>query len=912
MKKRDDMKIMVVRAAVFGIVLLSLVGTSFGQSSEPGYEYGLGFISRENRPRWFQPHENFGNYDLRKYPDYYQESATGRQYLSPVTYDQFGNFLLPGGDIYNMQWDQSRIGTSTATDAGYFNSVFNNLMISSDEFSNWQTKFMIGTTMRAFFTPSTLKITRFNGVRWDASSRKNNVTLLAQPGTNPLFGVHWQSILGDILKIGGTYVSRQRGTISNSHQDIDLAIKTGPRYMYLVITDDSPEDTDNGPRVFDVRVKSDGDFVEVPMRVAKIPDFLNQHRFYNDDFQKQYIFQREASTPFIPANVENSLTSSISGSWFLSVINSNTINDLLSKTSAINYFGYVNLPDPNDPDPNSRLFTADTSKGFVEATGTDVIIYEIEVPYDSRDIMFDVLVANDYCIDIIAAMYRITQETNPDWDDVPFGPEWKEWSVMYQEEHITKSPGNIKDQSNMGWVPVRYARQTGMNVYGLNMELSWRGLFVRAEINEYNELRSYPVPAKWTGGKNIKNTTRAWFINVEKDFGKWSVGGELFDYPFNYMRYWGTVDDNDDDDQYAGGSEYPGYDVDFDRTIDTTWSGQPYLLYYFDNVSWGDDFNHNGIVDERENDSLPDFPYEADSYGNHFFLKWKPRGDLTKFTFGHYDVKQGTVDGRNLTQYVKMEHLQNIGSIGEIGVFHRLERVKDDYKARNWTLYNRAYKNSWYNVSMLHTRFTFIPEWNIINDVKYSVINRLGELDFWGTVDQRRKKAPRDICGYSATHKTDYTYRIADAVIIPEINWRGRRLIKEKRIKEFKLQPMFKFTYSQFTDNLRSGYNNKGHSYNIYPIIRFDYRVAPNTLLRCGFQGFPFLPEMRRSTANDLQDSNRRRMILAFENTSLYQGFNILVMMGVRRDKTSWVDSLGRIEPGTTEYFISIRSEASR
>ena len=222
-----------------------------------------------------------------------------------------------------MQWDRSRIGTSTDKNNSYFNNVFNNIMISSDEFSNWQTKFMIGTTLRAFFTPSTLKITRFNGVRWDASSRKNIVTLLAQPGSPTLSGIHWQSILGDILKIGGTYVSKRRGTISDSHQDIDTQIKTGPRYMYLVITDDSPEDTDNGPRVYDVKVRSDGAIVDVPMRVAKIPDFLNQHRFYNDDFQKQFIFERSAgSTPFIPKNVESLIPNQ--GSWFLSIINSNS------------------------------------------------------------------------------------------------------------------------------------------------------------------------------------------------------------------------------------------------------------------------------------------------------------------------------------------------------------------------------------------------------------------------------------------------------------------------------------------------------------------------------------------------------------------------------------------------------------
>jgi hypothetical protein len=380
-------------------------------------------------------------------------------------------------------------------------------------------------------------------------------------------------------------------------------------------------------------------------------------------------------------------------------------------------------------------------------------------------------------------------------------------------------------------------------------------------------------------------------------------------------------------------------DVDFDRTFDTTWRGEPYILYYFDAVSFGDDFNHNGIIDERENDTSSDLPYESDSKGSHYFLKFRPR-ERTMVTLGHYDVEQEYLKGQNLTDYAKLEHMQRVGSWGELTLLHRLERVHDTYKSNqtynqywgpvgyssptmDWssldysslmsTVYynNRAFKNAWYNTSMIHTKITPVSNLNIINDFKYDAINRVGSLEFYGTVDQKRREAPRDIISAQTVHKVDYTFRVADARIIPEIYWRGYRLMREKRIKEFKLQPMFKVEFSQFTRDLQYNYLS-GRAYTIYPILRFDYRVAPNTLLRCGFQGFPFFPEMWRNTSNDLHDMNRQRMVLAFENRSLYQGFNLLVMLGMRRDKAEWVESFGRIQPGTTEYFITIRSEASK
>lgn len=934
MKKRDDMKKMVARAAVFSLVLLSMAGSAFCQNSESGYEYDLGFISRDYRPRWYQPVENYSQHDLRKYPTYFWERETGRQYLSPVTYDQFGNFLLPGGDVYYMQWDQSRAGaihqndiTATGptyeigptTYAGYFTNVFNNLLISSDEFSNWQTKFMIGSKLRAYFTPSTLKITNFNGIRWDASSRQNSVTLIAQPSSpvkgtriapatsTPLWGVHWQSILGDVLKVGGTYVSKQRGTLSDSHQDIDTTIKSGPRYVYLIISDDSPEDTDRGARVYDVKVKSGGNVINIGnnTRVFKIPDLLNRHRWYNKDFQKPFVFQ-SGSDAYIPQKVENIVGKM--GSWFLGLVNTTTVNDLFSKTSAVNNFGYMNLPDPNNPDPNSRLFAADPSQGYLEANGTDIVVYEFLIPPEARDLEFNVMAANDYCIDIIATLYNITSGEEASWDDPPFGPAWSgAWSVQYDQRHGVKAPGNVKDLSNMGWVSVRYDRMTGMNVYGLNMELDWRGLFVRAEFNEYNQYRSYPVPESWTAGKAGYESRRAWFVNVEKDFGRWSVGGEVFDYPREYMQYWAPIDDNDDNDLNVGGSEYPGLDIDWDRNIDTTWSGEPYLLYYFDSVVWGDDFNHNGTIDERENDSDMDLPYKQDSKGQHFFLKIKPR-ELTLFTVGHYDIEQKYVNSQNLTDYFKFEHMQRLGSMLEFGLFNRSERIQDKYN---------KISNAWANSSMLMTKLTFIPGLNVFNNFKYNVSNRVGDLSFFGTEDQidyYKKTTRRYSFSYSAVHKIDYTYRIADFRLLPDIYWRGYRLMKEKRIKEFKFQPMFKFEYSQ-SSRLRP--YEAGRSYATYPIIRFDYRVAPNTLLRCGFQGFPFLPEvhrtsLKRNTEFDLFDYDRQRMVLAFENRSLYQGFNLLVMMGMRRDDYKWIESYGRKKPSITEYFISIRSEATQ
>jgi len=106
--------------------------------------------------------------------------------------------------------------------------------------------------------------------------------------------------------------------------------------------------------------------------------------------------------------------------------------------------------------------------------------------------------------------------------------------------------------------------------------------------------------------------------------------------------------------------------------------------------------------------------------------------------------------------------------------------------------------------------------------------------------------------------------------------------------------------------------------YTLYPVIRFDYAVAPNTKLRCGFQGLPGFKEMYRVqnvktyTEYALNEYNMQRMIVAFENRTLYQGFNLLVQIGMTKSKTEYVDSRGRKEPGNTQFFFKVQSESVR
>jgi hypothetical protein len=957
------------------------------------------FLSRDYRPRWGESKENFGSYDLRRYSSadvgWSQYNNIGslshndrwnnalRGPVTPVSYDPFGNFLLPGGEIYAMNWNRSSIGASQSRDSQWMTGVFNNLVIMSDEMGSWQSRFMIsetnnqsGTGIRAYFTPSTLKLTNFRGFRWDASSRKNNITLLASPGNRmnqnmPLYGVHWESKLGDILSLGASYVSRQRGTTGYSHNDIERDIRDEPRYAYVVVTDDSPEDTvGDGAMVYGIKafingkeepIAFKGEGYAVRGRVMKIPDILTTNQYYklgsSIDFQDQYIFKDLYGGSTIMHRDTSELRNN-RDSWFIDLINAEG-SGLSAKNTAHRIFhkgktyGLANLlteqftgdpADRYDPDvpgdiEYQRYYDGNLDKvGVLEAQGTDIVVFELELPPGTRSAEFNVNVSNDYCIDIVVPHYQYAQSTEGDYFGKPFTDDWTgKWSVeTYDMRHCAKAPGQVKDGSNQKWVRVRYNRLTGMNVYGMNLELNWRGFFMRAEYNESNTFWSYPLGVNASGGKKYVETSRAYFVNAQKDFGDFFVGAEVFNYPAEYMQYnegsqWNFIEDNDDNDRYPGNDSMVGLDSDFDRYVDTTWSGQPFLRYFYDSVTVGDDFNHDGTVDRRENDSLIDLPYDRDSQGQHLFVKYQPK-EATIMTLGHYDVEQEYMGGRNFTRYLKVEHHKRIRDIGEFLFYNRTERIQDDYKLNNGSRYPTLHHNeinNWKTTNILQTRLYMIPNTTIINNARFTTSYNVGSIvRNEGTVDEmlinymqvhNNGDMINQYGGYSYTleHKADYMWRVADLRLLPQVSLMGYRLWREKRLREMKLSPMIKvvhsYGWSQQNDYALSKYDRSSRSLEVYPIIRFDYRIAPKTLLRLGIQGLGGAPEVyrrRTSGSSELNDYNKRNVVLAFENQSLYEGFNLLVMAGMRYSKKEWINDKLAKDDGYTEYFITFRSEA--
>ena len=190
------------------------------------------------------------------------------------------------------------------------------------------------------------------------------------------------------------------------------------------------------------------------------------------------------------------------------------------------------------------------------------------------------------------------------------------------------------------------------------------------------EFRQYPSHAG--DGKWQRRTADAFFVNTTRDWHRASLGFEVFriapqystsisvedrnyrtytedlrspfsvfpsfDERYNNTLELSTVDDNDDRDRFPdmhfipnfadNDGIFPGLDLDQDGQPDPNENGntapdylEPFVLYNVDppEYDYGDDFDNNGIIDHREDDFEPDYPYDVDTQGHHLFAGLRPR-----------------------------------------------------------------------------------------------------------------------------------------------------------------------------------------------------------------------------------------------------------------------------------------------
>ena len=464
-------------------------------------------------------------------------------------YDLFGKELLEGNEVYNYreqkgfnQNGELIVGWTGQLDSERFSAQLDRTVLTEDSFRGRYTEFAIGDDMR--FKPATLfpnryilYKTEFDGFRWDISfaQERHLFTLINSRISNPvkltdaaanlaptlgrrnglnedagvrhienarLVGFRAQGLLGDIFRVGFTYVNLHKehpervenplmGTVAN----------TPPESISVVFRDDSPEDNhgvvtqfsgyDENKHGQNIQGGVGAAFKSMTVTVItqateeltadEIADGV-EPAIQPEQTQKIEVFVNDI-TPIDVGGLPSEIRDSVDGEWKI--------------VDGFNKMKY------------------------------DLIFEEHDIePRTVKSVVFDMVVAGDYNIAVIGVSAANRAAEGAD----PVVEEWiktEDGHIEMPYRDVIQAPGNYGQSSDYtsnrtqlydnpsDWdgegrprkVRYRYGAARAALLYGLDLEGTVGNVFLRAHYSINGKYKQYPTLPKDKVGFSRTTTT---------------------------------------------------------------------------------------------------------------------------------------------------------------------------------------------------------------------------------------------------------------------------------------------------------------------------------------------------------------------------------------------------------------------
>ena len=924
--------------------LLLLAGSAGPARADAAPEVPLGLSGREFL---YRPGRDYRDYSFADYviPD-------SSRYSRVNHYGPMGNFLIKGYDVYD--WRETRTNTFTES-AGSSRRLplpvenrarwdrFGRNIVARESHKGWATALVVGSEIRTTFTPLTLRLAGFDGVRLDAETGRARFTTIAERWMGPVSGdqygqapTWWQVDISEeardaALLLGGHGEVRVGAaslglTGVNFHlfdsDQADFSMRGGlqspqvlPSFLIVRFADDSPEDRSAGAVINEVRLYLDGQLR---------PDL--QPFAVRIDAQNPTAVGIPTGTGFLRTAYEDE------GTRFADVFY------LQRHLAGEDVSRLVNLPEllrwvePLPPGP-----------GQLRADGHEAVVlfYDLRGEPYVRAAQVEALVGNDYRVDVVG-LFQTKASNNKEeflWSTggglitgrIVGGNNIRQTPGVRAR---IRSPGNVQDLSNLDWVRLDVGGWTGRALWGVDGSWEAAGARVRWEYARSVEHRQYPDGRpgfrrlsesaqlrRWNGDRS-RTSSGAWYVTASWRRGAVEGGGEAFSLEEEFSG--GFVEDNDDDDRYPDlgpghrpvifwtSPEYdpdgvfPGKDDDNDGIPDTNRNGndlpdylEPFLRFDIepDAFVYGRDWNNNGIVDEREDDLRPDFPYALDQRGTHFYGRLHlPRG--LGLTAGRLHARGIAGGGRNESLYGRLSLELADPDRGRLRaeiLWQRLhDDVEDPYQVFSERLTGggafprygrRIFKDNLEWRDSVDRRHYLEGEWRVAPGLR-----------LWGNARYavNRQRASRLADG---SHQPPDHLGLLTAVARSEYVWAPAR--------SWQLTAQFKaMVFRRARESLPVDLVNE---WTLLPIVKVRYRLTANTRLWFGLEGVPGLPVRVVDRADGFNSVDERSRVLQLTNLSPYFGYEVAMNLGVRRRSREFRDPLRAAEDWeATTLFMNV------
>ena len=647
-------------------------------------------------------------------------------------YDRLGNYIMQGRVMLSA--DETRPGLSNfeglrfETGNVYAVGLPFNYTVLQDAYKGRSYAMMVllgsdkveTSPVRARFSPLTVNITRYTGVRFDVNGPKNKATFIYGRGAGDrdrfslftvpeiediaerspviIWGLHWQTQVGSALRLGSTFINQhimdtmsKKGSILTGNISNDML---PPDLIAVRVVDDSPHDLSSPAAAYSVDIVVRGedgegnartitnsadlavDGVEWVPSLAKIPVALGGGTAVGEHWEavgegQMIEFPFEMPDGFL--SQEAQFVSRVGGDYRLQVRqqHSHTYTRVIAGRTRVSTKTTMRWP-------------ASPRSSTVESSGFDG---------DGGDLKYPV--------------------------DFKFGEQVPAYTVA-------RSAGTPRDLAPRT-VRFDYGFPTAQSLASVNMHFDYAGLQLNGELAYNLQNFKYPVMA---GSRHTKQMA-AYYLTAERRLPFLGpkaprIGLEFYrippDYSGNYdSRRGGAIfhtdvpstppntsltqefnlyDDNDDGDKWpddmpddtplAGQNDagvFPGLDENHDNVPDTDQNAngipdwdEAFLFFWADppEYIYDIDMNNNGLPDLTENDNDADYPYRRDQEGHHSFVNCADYVPfLDRLSVGFLRSKQTAGEGESRVNYLRWESRIKRGEWGNVDVKGDIKRVED-------------------------------------------------------------------------------------------------------------------------------------------------------------------------------------------------------------------------------------------
>jgi hypothetical protein len=882
----------------------------------------------------FKPGEPYVNYAYESYRHY--ESVLFGKDRTPQ-FDNLGQFVMNGVSVFELQEFRTirPVAGSIIRKPSLYGAYLNRLVIADDSYKGVNSRLIVGDRIRTKFTSLTLDLAAMNGIRLDTHYKGLSLVLLSSRVDRPIFEAEPQN---SDNRIHGSETSEFRPRWSTYLLGGDLrsqlpGIDLGVSWVNQFRTDSFKKMSENSfkgtlpttgrpPRWIVVRV-SDHDIDDVAgVRLRRATLTVNGRQLQhtagpydkNAPEELALTITRHLEQPVIPpAGRDNSNdlvvafpheapgpqgTYDVEGRealllWFRVPAVLTETGDTTSVKSA-----FVDLDLAGDykiemaevfngasSNPASYFYTTATAKGRPDAPE---VFRRVRSRYGRQT--GRTLTSAHVNIDVKGLLLNAEYVRN--------------FSFRAYPALISNDLSYFDDQSSAWFVNLRRDWNTfslGGELFNMDSEYSTVLNVQDDDFRSYFQFLSSP----FIYPTNFHEPRLPDLIENER------AG------PTNTIEF-NTVDDNDDKDQFpdtyfltktinpeTGGrfiadpdGIFPGLDSDLNGRPDLNENNnrvpdyyEPFLLYDVnpDAYDYGTDTNNNGIIDEREDDNKPDYPYDPDRRGFHGFGQ-AGLAKGVKLSLGLHHTRAPSAGRRAKVAYGRLEVEKRVPFWAEIHAIQRVKRVRDDiaddvfdlgrepiyfepeviplFRPTEEELRNPLgeaelrrdpllMRKSWVNTFYAKARLIRVEHLNIDLSFKWEHNNQ---------ADASFQDGNR-ISDQAIVFRADYLWNPwRNLLVKPQLKWMRQRLDDDES-QVIGIDERF-----------------------FYPILRLEYPLSSRTTLKLGAQGFPFFKSTYRNGLSPGVDFDSEVYLAQLSNTSIYLGYQVSVNLGYEVRKRTFLD----------------------